>query len=346
MRTLGAIFSALLTLAPAGALAQGQDSTPAERNILVISELLPGIYDNANQNYFDERLGVREEARHMRIHTLVEHIDRPNFGDNVYWLQSEVVGGGDSFFAYILVLEVDNDRGGVAMKFYDLDRSTRSTLRDAHLDPEKLATLTPETTTYRDGCDLIWKREAGQFAGNTDAAQCEIEYDGNTVNVDFMMMLTPQDLWSLELYFDKDETLVSGNPDRIPYQLTRARNFDCYADIPGVGGGRDEPYDRYKIDGVHDMGGLKWFEAKVGREFGVTLRNVDWPMNNEVGAFTRNSLVLYILERTEDGVEEVTYGFTEPGAERLGINMKWMLVNCYMISNRDVTPFFGREPGR
>jgi hypothetical protein len=244
------------------------------------------------------------------------------------------------------VLEADNERGGVATKFYDLDRSTRSTLRDAHLDPEKLATLTPSTTTYREGCDLILKREAGQFAGKTDVTQCQTEFEGNTVNVDFMMMLTPEDFWTLELYFNQSGGLALGNPDRVPYKLSRTRNFNCYADIPGVAGGRDEPFDRYKVDDVHDMGGLKWFEAKDGREFGLMLQNVAWPMNNEVGAFTRNSLVLYILERTEDGVQEVTYGFTEPGAERLGINMKWMLVNCYMISNRDVTPFFGREPGR
>ena len=150
-------------------------------------------------------------------------------------------------------------------------------------------------------------------------------------------------MWSLELYFDDDGNLVSGNPDRAPYELTRGRRFDCYADIPGVSGGRDEPFDRYEINDLHDMGGLKWFEAKDGREFGVTLRNVEWPMNNEQGAFTRNSLVLYLLERKEDGVEELTYGWTEPGAQRIGINMKWMLVNCYMLSNRDVTPFFGRE---
>jgi hypothetical protein len=34
-------------------LAQGQDSTPGERNLLVMAELLPGHYDNVNQNYFE-----------------------------------------------------------------------------------------------------------------------------------------------------------------------------------------------------------------------------------------------------------------------------------------------------
>ena len=77
-----------------------------------------------------------------------------------------------------------------------------------------------------------------------------------------------------------------------------------------------------------------------GRKFGLTLRNVRWPMNNEVGAFTRNSLVMYLIEKTDGGVEEIGYSWTEPRAERIGMNLKWLLVNCYMVSNRDVKPFF------
>ena len=70
------------------------------------------------------------------------------------------------------------------------------------------------------------------------------------------------------------------------------------------------------------------------------MRNVQWPMNNEVGAFTRNSLVMYVIERTGEGVKTHTYGWTEPRAERIGLNLQWMLVNCYRLSNRDVRPFF------
>ncbi len=52
---------------------------------------------------------------------------------------------------------------------------------------------------------------------------------------------------------------------------------------------------------------------------------------------------MYLLERDDDGVKTLTYGWTEPRAERIGINMQWMLVNCYMVSNRDVIPFFGKQ---
>ena len=49
------LFAGLLALTPFAAFAQGQDGTPAERNLQIIAELLPGNYDNANQAYFDQR---------------------------------------------------------------------------------------------------------------------------------------------------------------------------------------------------------------------------------------------------------------------------------------------------
>ena len=33
------------------------------------------------------------------------------------------------------------------------------------------------------------------------------------------------------------------------------------------------------------------------------------------------------------------YAFTVPDADRLGLNLKWALVSCYMKSNRFETPF-------
>jgi hypothetical protein len=75
-------------------------------------------------------------------------------------------------------------------------------------------------------------------------------------------------------------------------------------------------------------------------EAGITLRHVRWPMNNERGTFTRDSLVRSVLEREAEAVRTPACGWTEPGAERIGLNLQWLLVNCYLISNRDVRPAF------
>ena len=293
MRTL-----TIILLAYAGSIgcawAQGQDGTPGERNLQIIAELLPGLYDNANQAYFEQRLNYPEDQRHARLQVSIEAVDEPEVGDVVFSYQAYPAGGALASARQLWALAPDDDPLLVRMRISDM-----------------------EGPTYLEACDVLWRREVGQFSGASASPACPM-----TVQLD------PSALWV-------------ATEDARPDQLKRARSFSCYADIPGVAGGRDEPFDRYQIDDMHDQGGLQWFTTKDGeREIGITLRNVEWPMNNEEGAFTRNSLVMYVLERTADGVKTHTYGWTEPRAERIGLNLQWLLVNCYIVSNRDVRPFF------
>lgn len=170
-------------------------------------------------------------------------------------------------------------------------------------------------------CPLYWYREAAQFRAMPDD-DCESIGAGPSE-----LVLSSQQLW------------WSSDKRGAPYQLHRAREFTCYADVPGVGGGRDEPYNRYDNLKIHDQGADAWFETEEGRRLGISLFAVDWPMNNYDGFFTRDSLVVYILEQFEDGsVKEHGYSFTEPDVQRIGINLKWMLASCFLVSGKDAVP--------
>ena len=171
-------------------------------------------------------------------------------------------------------------------------------------------------------CPLYWHREAAQFRA-TRSDEC----DNSEADSPSELVLSNAQLWWWS------------TTTEAPYKLHRAREFTCYADVPGVGGGRDEPYNRYDNMSVHDQGADAWFETDDGRRLGISLLAVDWPINNYEGFFTRDSLVLYILERLEDGsVKEHGYAFTEPDVERIGINLKWMLASCFLVSGRDAVP--------
>ena len=133
-------------------------------------------------------------------------------------------------------------------------------------------------------CPLYWYREAAQFRA-TRSDGC----DNSEADSPSELVLSNAQLWGWSTAAEA------------PYKLHRAREFTCYADVPGVGGGRDEPYNRYDNMSVHDQGADAWFETDDGRRLGLSLFAVDWPINNYDGFFTRDSLVLYILERLEDG---------------------------------------------
>jgi len=171
-------------------------------------------------------------------------------------------------------------------------------------------------------CPVWWSRDAAQFSAEGDA-ECTEGMDSPAA-----LALGEQQFW-----------WTSRGASDAAVKLHRARQFTCYADIPGVGGGRDIPYTRYDNLSLHDQGAETWFVDKDGRNLGLRLFNVDWPINNYDGYFTRDSLVIYVIEKLDDGsTKEHGYAFTQPEAGRIGINLKWLLASCFMISGKVDTP--------
>ena len=283
-----------------GAAAQGQDSTPAERDLQVIATLLPGFYSNANQSYFDGRIG--RDARHAPFEVRVSASEP---GSMNFELDSIARADDSDGPRFRLRLALDDDRQTVV---------TYAGLRPP---PPPQGAISDEPPPP---CELAWRRSAAEFVAEP-RGDC---HSGSIRR----LVLSDDQLW---VEFD--------GMDNGDLELHRAREFECYADIPGVGGGRDEPYDRYEDLSLHDQGGSAWFTSKEGRRLGVSMLLVDWPINNYEGAFARDSLVVYVSEETDAGRQELGYAFTVPEADRIGINLKWMLVNCFMQSNADVAPF-------
>ena len=171
-------------------------------------------------------------------------------------------------------------------------------------------------------CPIWWTRDAAQFSATGDA-DCD-----EGANSPAALAIGEQQFW-----WTPRGTSASA------VKLHRARQFSCYADIPGVGGGRDIPYTRYDNLSLHDQGAETWFVDEDGRNLGLRLFNVDWPINNYDGYFTRDSLVIYVIEKLADGsTKEHGYAFTLPEANRIGINLKWLLASCFMISGKVDTP--------
>ena len=171
-------------------------------------------------------------------------------------------------------------------------------------------------------CPVWWSRDAAQFSAEGDAECTE------GIGSPAALALGEQQFW-----------WTSRGASDAAVKLHRARQFTCYADIPGVGGGRDIPYTRYDNLSLHDQGAETWFVDKDGRNLGLRLFNVDWPINNYDGYFTRDSLVIYVIEKLDDGsTKEHGYAFTQPEAGRIGINLKWLLASCFMISGKVDTP--------
>ena len=312
---------------------------------MVLASMLPGRYDNWNQNYFEVRRKLPEEQRHERLHTRIAPIATGTTG-------ATGAAGSHAFFAEdyrdnepqkvvrrrVLLLTADDAASAVRMATYWLRDGDAAPGADNSPSPLPL-----ENYLYYPGCDVFWTRDAGQFAAATRGAACRWQSPAlGEVRGDYRYQLSPTEWRQYEEQRDRRGRLLAGHPSGNAYELQRAREFSCYADVPGVGGGAAIAFERYQPLQLHDKGGAVWFTTRdpAARNLGLTLTSVTWPINNEAGAFTRNSLVLYVNERVDGQVKNIAYAATQPDAERLLINLKFMLVNCFRQSNRQIEPQF------
>ncbi|MCZ0953248.1 MAG: hypothetical protein OXJ56_11725 [Rhodospirillaceae bacterium] len=309
-----AVLAGMACLAVANqALAQGQDTTPTERNVLVIAELLARVYDNYNQVYFDRRLGYPENERHDRREIRIDRVGGP---DSMLLAYREFADGDYSRLtrAGALALSADNEREAARMEVW------RRPVEG--LDPMDAGAGVDGRPEEAAECVVYWTREAAQFRGKTQ---------GDCPAWASESVLAEQQMW----------LTAPGGLDHPggAYELHAARLMRCFIDVPGVSGGRDEEYTRYDNLQIHDRGGSVRITHTDGRQLGVRLSNVDWPLNNYDEAFTRDVLVLYALEYIGDETRPHGYIFTEPRAERIGINLYWMMAYCYSESNTEIRPF-------
>ena len=102
---------------------------------------------------------------------------------------------------------------------------------------------------------------------------------------------------------------------------------------------RADPYACWvsrKKDGATGEGGWTWTpdvtvregeyvqlpdDPGVARPAGIKLRHVRWPYGEN-----RDSLVLYVHEAP--GEPAVSYAWTEPDAERIALNLRWVQASC------------------
>jgi len=339
LRRLLPHFLAIFCLSLAGppaALSQGQDSTPGERYRLIMAEMLPGVYDNMNQYMFDGRRGLAEQDRHKRMRTEISRIDAPNFGGDAFlWVNSFKENDQDKSTYRIATLESGGSPDTFVMRHYFSDAKS--------LSENELKILKPEDLRRTEGCDYIFKRRASQFRGQQLDKACRFEWEGQRVYTQNEIELSETGLWFVDhKYVVASGERITGVASAEPFWLERARKFHCYADVPGVGGGLDIPFERFDDMTLYDKGDLGWFDTKLSekRTLGVMLQAVTWHVNNEKdGDFNRDSLVLAVMEKMPDGtVKEHGYAFGEKDATRIGVNLKWMLANCAIVPRGEARP--------
>lgn len=109
--------------------------------------------------------------------------------------------------------------------------------------------------------------------------------------------------------------------------LRRARDVTCWAAVPKTIKKPDGSPDWYFMQNVkmHDQGGRAMIggEASGADPVVIRMRSVTWP----AGSTNRPSTVLYV-HKPDNPDHAESYAWADPGAARIGINLRWMQASC------------------
>ncbi|MDJ0699745.1 MAG: chromophore lyase CpcT/CpeT [Woeseiaceae bacterium] len=292
-----------------------------DRDFRTFLEWFPGVYDNQEQVYFEDELGVPEDERHERIHHTFARVDLPAFGEHVFYVQQYLDDDPEKIYRQrIYVFSPDYAENAIRLQIYT--PNDVASLVDAHRDPSKLEGLTPDQARNMPGCDVFWKKRAAEFDGQMKERACSFvsQRSGKRIIIDDDLVLSKDELWISDRAEDEDGNYVFGNKAGIPHKNIKARRFECWLAALHADG---ENWTFKQGLEMWDQGGQVWIDTDEDepQTVGIKMRNVRWPTGNN-----RDSLVLYAYRKGED--KAVSYAWGEPTATRLAMNLRWIQASC------------------
>jgi len=292
-----------------------------DMDLAYLMNLWPGEYDNREQVQFDSDAGRKDEASgaHFRIHSSVKRASVPALGPNVLYVEEYRDNDPAKIFRqrlYTLAVDKEAKAIPVQLHFFKDGKPYIGAARD----PARLMGVTAADLTTLDGCDLFLNRDADAIAGGMRTKTCVFGAEGNKRYADYRVRLSADQYWFSDRSRDAvTDALLEPKSELTPFVLERARMFVCMVDFPVTPGKPQMRTDAYVV--IHDQGGTYPFKHADGREMVMTLRN-NWSYGMQ-----RETLVAVIQNRDERG-PTLAYGWSQGGADRIGVNPTWMRVQC------------------
>lgn len=300
--------------------------TYLEREIDYILQIWPGEYDNVEQLDFDKMANQSrgEQVKHERLHTFIERIDLPAFGEHCIYLESyRKDDPGNIHMQRIYQLIPDEKREGIRLKVFDFEKP--KPLLSVQKDLSSLKDLMPDIGNLKEACDLILRREGMDFRGEVAAKECLPNVANESFVYDPYIRISEDEFSFGKRKYDLTTKTFLAEMET-PYILEKARCFACMIDFPREKNGR--PVETRFYIQIHDQGGKFEFDYTDGRHMVLGMRNT-WSYGMQ-----RETFVIFIQEGSQEG-PTLIYSWGEPGADRIGFNPGWIRVQCDLDTERN-----------
>ena len=288
-----------------------------ETDLRLMMQWFEGRFDNYGQTV--EEKEVKTEFPHEHIHSIFARVNLPNIGENVFYVQQYMDGNPAKIYRQRLyVFSANKQEKAIELKIYIFP--DEKAVADAHLDNTKLANLTLDKLESPDGCEVFWRLNADKFEGSMKRDACRVvsKRSGKTLIITDDLFLTKDEIWINDQAKDDKGNYVFGNKANVHHKLKRARTFEGWTAILKSGetdlAMQDYPADAYvgqtKLQ-IHDQGKT----VKINEKYSVQLAQLTYKTGIKV-------LKLGVIDNQSG--KTVSYTWTNPEAERIGINLRWL----------------------
>ena len=270
------------------------------------------------------------------LHQIFVPVDVPALGEHVLFVQQHKSGETEPYRVRIYALHADPTRDAVRLDIHK--PSTPGALHNLHLDPDRAASLDAEADLeLAVGCSVWWTPEGKGYTGSTDPGTCRVasQRTGETLVFSDTLLLTEERLHIQDVAHREDGSLRFGHPDGDPHKLRKLSWYTGWSVVRP--GGPDHPPDTQEWS-VHK--GLH-LHSEGGRVALVDASGASLPYTVELARLTRSGSNTHLLKLTLRETETdavLAYSWTDPHAERIGMNLGWAQIG---LTREALTPHLG-----
>jgi hypothetical protein len=290
-----------------------------EEQMKLFSSWFEGRFDNYAQHYNDKE--TKFEYPHEHIHSIFKRVNLPNLGKDVFFVQQYLDGDESKIYRQRLyIFTPDKKEKALKLTIYSFDDDKK--YRDSHLDPAKLNGLTMANLTTTPGCEVFWKlnKARDKFEGYMKKDACKVMSKrlNKTIIITDDLFLTKDEIWINDQAKDEQGNYIFGNKSNIHHKLKKVRWFEGWTAILNSGETpmATQDFEAAEYDGktkivIHDQGG----KVKINDKYSVQLAN----LQHRSGLWV---LTLKVIENATG--KAISYTWTNPEAEKIGINLRWV----------------------
>ncbi|MBC6428149.1 MAG: chromophore lyase CpcT/CpeT [Cellvibrionales bacterium] len=305
----------------AGCQSMAARQGPAEGDLGHFLGWFAGEYNNYEQVWQQAEDGVAAEDRHEHIHHIFKRVAAPAVGEHVFFVRQYMDGDYERVYRQRLY-RFSREGDAIRLSIYRFADEAR--YRDTDQRPELVRDLELSELSTMPGCDVFWRWQGDHYLGEMREGACF--YHSTRMKKDIYitdtLKLTADEIWIGDKAFDAEGNRLFGRDE--PHKNRKVRYFVGWAAINN--GVLDA--DSADPDGMQIYRGVRLHNegqrlALIGAD------GADSGYRIELARLTeqRTGTAVLKLGLWRDGEEKAfTYTWTNPGAERVGINLRWMQV--------------------